>query len=483
MAKTNCIGIIGGGISGLAAGVALARRGCQVKLFEANEKLGGCCATTEIQGYTFNDGAMYIAVPMLLDKAFEKLGLNRESVLPLRQIVEAQTTRLPDGTVVSIGANRNIKVLDAQSNTQNTKMVAEINAMMDKWLPTLNFLTQELIPYPLSLYRLLFKGWRHLPKMKGTIAMELKKLFSEPAARATLSGILLYTGLTPEKTPITQILALAALFDEGFFLPEGGMGAIPEVLSEAFIANGGEIYTGTAVKEIKIKNGQVYGLNVSGYGLIEVDTAVSTVSGMLTFESLLDKTDVPKSMQRKTKKAPLSHRAMSLQLGLSNKIDVMSHSNSLLPFIEEQYKLHLASNGIPKWFNYTVPTVTMPELAPQGGSIIEMFPPIDDSWDLDCWDEKTTEIIADSAIAALSEIHEMDIIVKRIRSPKNFHDEMHLFDGALYGLSPAVAPWTYFPSKTPIKGLFLAGQTTYPGYGISAAALSGVFAAEAMLGK
>jgi len=43
--KPYCVAIIGGGVSGLAAGVALARQGVRVKLFEANAKVGGCYDT------------------------------------------------------------------------------------------------------------------------------------------------------------------------------------------------------------------------------------------------------------------------------------------------------------------------------------------------------------------------------------------------------------------------------------------------------
>ncbi|HWK50181.1 MAG TPA: NAD(P)-binding protein, partial [Steroidobacter sp.] len=76
MSQIKTVGIIGAGLSGLAAGVALARRGIRVELFEAKEKLGGCCATTQQQGYTFNDGALYVAVPELLDHAFDTLGID-----------------------------------------------------------------------------------------------------------------------------------------------------------------------------------------------------------------------------------------------------------------------------------------------------------------------------------------------------------------------------------------------------------------------
>jgi phytoene dehydrogenase-like protein len=58
---------------------------------------------------------------------------------------------------------------------------------------------------------------------------------------------------------------------------------------------------------------------------------------------------------------------------------------------------------------------------------------------------------------------------------------MHLFEGALYGLSPASTPRDQFPHAGAVPGLFLAGQTTYPGYGVGSAMMSGIFAAEALL--
>lgn len=43
-----------------------------------------------------------------------------------------------------------------------------------------------------------------------------------------------------------------------------------------------------------------------------------------------------------------------------------------------------------------------------------------------------------------------------------------------------VTPREQFSHTTPIAGLFLTGQTTFPGYGAGAAMMSGIFAAEAL---
>lgn len=84
-------------------------------------------------------------------------------------------------------------------------------------------------------------------------------------------------------------------------------------------------------------------------------------------------------------------------------------------------------------------------------------------------------------MAALARLHRLDVAVRRVRGPDHFRDQMHLFHGALYGLSPAADPRSQFPHETRIPGLFLAGQTTYPGSGVNPAMLSGVLAAEAVL--
>jgi phytoene desaturase len=480
MREVKTIAIIGGGLSGLAAGVALSRQGFRVKLFEANEKLGGCCANTRLKGYAFNDGAVYVAVPGILDRAFERLGLDRRSLVPLRRIVATQTTTLPDGTVVCIGNGR-VRVLGANGDERSARLAVEVERLMERWQPVLRLFATDLLSQPFSLATLLRKGWRHVHKLRGTLAPEMERLFSDRAARAAMAGNLLYTGVPADKAPVLQIMGLVALFEDGLFLPEGGMGAIPETLGAALRNQGGEIVLGAKVEKIKVTNSRACGLDVDGYGATEADAVISTASGMLTFGSLLDAQDVPQSMMRKAKSAPLSQKALAIQLGLSNALDASSHSISVLPMMEDQYKLFRASDGIPRWFNYTVPTLAMPELAPAGASIIEMFAPIDQAWPVDRWNDEATEAAAESAIAALSRIHKLDIAVRRILSPRDYRDRMHLFGGALYGLSPAANPLAQFPHKTPVEGLFQAGQTTYPGFGVGPATMSGVFAAEALM--
>lgn len=123
----NPVVIIGGGVAALAAANLLAHNGFSVKVLEANNKLGGCCATPKLDGYTFNDGAVFLAVISVLDQAFAKVGLNRAELLSLWKIAKNFATTLPDGTVVTLGEGRELTVTGR--TLQATRLQGELRRM------------------------------------------------------------------------------------------------------------------------------------------------------------------------------------------------------------------------------------------------------------------------------------------------------------------------------------------------------------------
>lgn len=482
MAPIGKVAVIGGGVAGLAAGGVLARAGIQVEVFEANAKIGGCCSTTDIGGYSFNDGALYLALPGMLDHVFTRVGLDRRAVLPLQRITAPQTTTLPNGDRVTFGDGPQVSVHRHKGRVDEAVLAREVSQMMAKWEPALRVLTEDILVHPLSVPRALTKGWRQLPKFRGSVADELNRLFSDDAVRAAMSGVLLYTGIPPQQQPVISILGLVTLFSDGFHLPVGGMGRVPAALSTAVLANGATIHTNSRIDRILVEQGRVRGVEVAGRGAVDVDAVVSTASGMLTFGSLLSGRDVPRRLRRKAQTAKLSHSAFSVQLGLRNTIATASHSNCYLPLMGQQDDVFTPCDDGLRWLVYDTPTVTLPDLAPAGGSIIEMYPPVRRDIPVDAWTPDRKQAIVDRAVEALSAVHEMDIAVTRVVSPKDFRDNLNLFAGAAYGLSPQVQPWNHFPHRTPIGGLYQSGQTTYPGYSVARSAMSGVLAADALMG-
>lgn len=468
--------VIGGGLSGLAAGIALARRGVQVDLFEARDTLGGCCATTTMGGYTFNDGAMFLAVPQLLDHAFARLGLDRSASLPLRRIDVPQASVLDSGTTVVLGPGASVHVDGNDAAARTAAAQARLSRFLDRWRPVLRIFADDLLTRPMSLTHVLASAWRYLPQLRGTLAQELARAFDDEDVRAAMAAVTLYTGLAPERTPIFQVMGLVSMFEDGLQLPECGMGAVADVLARALVEAGGRIHLATPVQRILVDRANASGVQVDGEPL-GFDCVVSTVGGMNTFARLVDASQVPTAMQRRVAKAPLSHRAVAVQLGLRNALSPAAFCVNHVPAMEQQHRVHRAQPG-DGWLSYTVPSTVLPQLAPAGGSVVEMYVGVDGDRAPKSWDDAAAQAVADDAIARLSRHQRLDIAQRRIVTPREHEARMHLYRGALYGLSPAATPQQQFPHRTPIEGLYLAGQTTYPGFGVATSVLSGVFAAE-----
>ena len=69
MSKSDRIGIVGGGLGGLASACTLAARGYDVVLFEKNPWLGGKAAVLSEDGYRFDMGPTILLMPSVLARS------------------------------------------------------------------------------------------------------------------------------------------------------------------------------------------------------------------------------------------------------------------------------------------------------------------------------------------------------------------------------------------------------------------------------
>ncbi|MCK6528068.1 NAD(P)/FAD-dependent oxidoreductase [Myxococcota bacterium] len=479
MTREKTVVVIGGGVSGLTAGGILAKHGYRVRLFEANGKLGGCCGGTTLGGYTFNDGAVFLLLRGVLDRVFEHLGLSREELLPLRRVTANSTTWLPDGSVVTHGDGVDVTVEGGSTPFDPGRTREEIQALVRSWTPLYRDVV-ELMFQPPSVPRMLGKTWRYLPRLRRTMADDLRRSVSHPAVRAALAGTVLYSGVPAERSPAIGLLGLVASILEGTHLPVGGMGRIPQALGTAISRYGGEINLHAPAERILVEGGRVRGVRIEGLGHVEADAVISTVSGMLTLSRLLDPSVVPPALGRKARTAELSQRSVNVQLGLRNGLNAPSLNLSVLPPMEEHHRYFASGSREREWLAWSVPTTVDPTIAPPGGSVVEVFPPIDQQIPFSAWDEARKTEVVQSTLEMLSRHHPIDVAVSRVRGPGEFERDMHLPQGALYGLSTATSPLSLFPCRPGIAGLYLAGQTTFPGYSVPPVAVSGLHAAAAV---
>ena len=96
------VGIIGGGLGGLAAACTLAARGYSVILLERNNWLGGKAARLEEQGYRFDMGPTILTMPSVLRHIFSEAGQQIENHLELIRLDPQWRCFFADGSVLDL---------------------------------------------------------------------------------------------------------------------------------------------------------------------------------------------------------------------------------------------------------------------------------------------------------------------------------------------------------------------------------------------
>lgn len=474
--------VIGAGLAGLSAAVHLARSGREVVLLEASQAVGGCCSARQVSGYTFNNGAVYVAVPSLLAAAFHRLGIDLQAEAALVPIANPHRTVLDDGTVIHLSTVDASFVEGADANARTATLRKELAALRQRWAPIYRALIDDILPAEPSLVRVLGRLWKHLPVMAGSVERLISKHFSDPAVQAAVASTLLYTGTAPSRLPATQIIGFVALLEEGFHLPRGGMGAITAALLRVAGQHSVSLRCGAQVSKLKVSGGQVLGVELSNGEAIESRQVIATCSGFDLATRLLPEDAVPARLQRRARHAPLSHRAIAIQIGGRGIGDPEAFIVNHVPPMSQQGRMHLNTPGIAPWLSYTNPTLTLPDLAPEGKSVIELFAPVSGIASLSQWTDAMTRQTVEDHIAGLRQkLPELSIETVRVMDPIVFARDRHLYEGALYGIAPGASPGQFFPHRSHIDGLYLAGQTTFPGYGVSSAMWSGIQASDALM--
>ncbi|KVH54544.1 phytoene dehydrogenase [Burkholderia sp. MSMB1072] len=474
--------VIGAGLAGLAAALMLARGDKPVVIVEASDEAGGCCSTTTKNGFTFNNGAMYVAVPSLIRASFRRLGLDFDREVPMVAIERPHVTHLDNGTTIHLSGAGTSYVEGDRADSRTRQLRDGLGRLRQQWGPAYRTLVDEVLPHEPSLLRTLSKLWRYLPRTSGHASRLIEAHFADADLQSAVASTLLYTGQGPDRLPATQIVGLIAMLEEGFHLPRAGMGVINSAMTRELSRRSVPIRFGAPVREIVVEKGAVRGIVLADGERIATDCVVATCSGFDVVRHLLPDGAVPRRLAHKARTAPLSHRAISIQVGCSGAMLPRAFMTNRVPSMRQQAALHVSTPGVPHWLAYTCPSLVLPELAPNGKAVLELYAPATGIHSVSEWTRAMTQAAVDDYLSAI-QAHLPGLCIESVRvaDPRDFASERHLYEGALYGMAPGTAPDKFFPHRAGLRGLYLGGQTTFPGYGVPTAMFSGIQAAEAAM--
>ena len=103
--ESRRIGVIGGGLGGLAAACTLAARGYSVVVFEKSSWLGGKAAVLERAGFRFDMGPTILTVPSVLRRIFDEAGRELDDYLDLVRLDPQWRCFFHDGSTLDLVEN------------------------------------------------------------------------------------------------------------------------------------------------------------------------------------------------------------------------------------------------------------------------------------------------------------------------------------------------------------------------------------------
>ncbi len=495
--------VIGSGVGGLSAAVALARAGQRVLVLEQHYLPGGWSHSFTREGYTFSPGVHYVGEleqGANLRRFFEGLGLGRR--LRFRELA-------PEGyDHILVGGERYDVPKGRERHVERMKQrFPRLAGALGRYFDTTRSLVSDLdrvasllrfpavVTVPFRAPTLTRWGFARLSSLLDGAGID------DPLARAFLSGRCGNHGLAPEDASLAAHAMMIAHYMEGAYYPCGGAKRIPAAFLRELRAHGGDIRVRTRVTRILIERGRAVGVELESGERISARAVVSNADAALTYETL-----VPEPYARRQRRRALRLRPSVSSISLFAAVDL---DLAALGYDSGNYWWYRHDDvaGVYRRLERGIPTeieglfiaissLKEPELARGGHHTLEMFTFVPYGA-FARWRGSATGARSESYQAFKRELIERMLraaenVIPGIRrhvafcelgTPLTNDFYCASWRGSCYGIAKTpgqVGPFS-FSTRSPVPGLFLCGASTLS-HGIAGACFSGLVAARDVLG-
>jgi C-3',4' desaturase CrtD len=478
--------VIGAGIGGLTAGALLAHRGYQVLVLDQAIAPGGCASTFKRKGFTFDVGATQVAglePGGIHHRIFSELEIDLPAAIPCDP---ACAVYLPGETKpINVwrdpqkwkterqqqfpGSERFWQLVDglfkASWAFQERDPVLPPRNVWDLWQLTKAVRPGTLMTLPYTFLTVgdalrghgLEDDWR----LRTFLDLQLK-LYSQVDAEETA---LLYaaTALSVSQLP------------QGLFHLQGSMQVLSDRLESALTRDGGKLLMRHTVERLRVDNGKVTAVVIRNQKTGQVWTeAADHVVANVTVQNLVQLLgkNAPQGYKHRVEKLPPAASAFVVYLG----VDESAIPPGCPPHLQFMYD----ANGLIGENNSLFVSVSYPGdgRAPAGKATIIASSFVDSQawWHCDDYEAMKQKYI-EEAIARLSQFFHLPpetILHQEAATPRTFARFTARDRGIVGGIGQRVSTFGPFgfANRTPIKHLWLVGDSTHPGEGTAGVSYS-----------
>ncbi len=499
--------IIGSGIGGLTVADLLSQRGKRVLVLEQSGRLGGCCATYELNGHKFDVGAIFILYKELYERFFEMLGLRLSDYIQMQLLDPVYDMRFRDGSDVLLPMDpvESADVISRFAPGDRDGWLAFCGDMKKIWdatklLVDKPFPALEKFGTPLHLARSFasLKLMGAIPALLGVALTNQdavnRRYMKDRKSLTIVSFENLFAGIPADR--INGLFAVMSyLSHEGYWYPRGGMGAVPAALARIAEENGAEIRMNKLVTRIVVENGRAVGVETADGERIDAKVVLSNASAIPTYLDLVGRQHLPARFARAVEGYTISIPAPMVYFGLSEKPDpIRCHFTVMVPppeqlnaYWDEYYGEGLMPPIEDLPHGLVCPSITDPGLAPEGKFSLGLLSAGPYHLKHTNWDKLKPNFIDEAATyldrSMLPGFRGL-VQDRDMRTPLDFERELLLPEGAIYGLEmsvPNLGPFRPSWRSPVISDLYLAGASTNPGGGVPLVMLSGINASACIV--
>ncbi len=502
LTRDKPIGVIGGGLGGLAAACTLAARGHRVLLFEANAWLGGKAAVLEAEGFRFDMGPTILTVPKVLRRIFAEAGRALEDELDLVRLDPQWRCFFEDGAVLDLHENTD-RMADALTAFSPDTPSAEGYRRFMKMSERMHDVSERYFFWrPVGSLRDTFDAGNTFKtstlsdvlslRMGRTVAGTIRSHVPDARVAQMLDHFTQYVGSSPYNAPAVLCSIAHMQTDGGVWYPIGGTRAVPAALERLAMRLGVEIHTGCAIERIELDGRRVRGVVTADGQRIELKAVVSNMDSVRTHRELIGGRPVKRFLRRSRAEPACS--GVVLFLGLRRTYGQLLHHNFIFsrdPHEEFDWIYRRGEPAPDPTCYVCCPARSEPSVAPmfdgeRGEALYVLvhtpyLRPHHD-WRQMLGDYRRTILQKLVWVAGVDDI-EQRIVFESALTPMDIHQRYRVLDGAIYGLaSHGRFMGAFKPGNRSrdIDGLYLAGGSAHPGPGMPMALMSGWIAADTL---
>lgn len=475
--------IIGGGLTGLAAGCYGRMNGYRTSIFEMHDKAGGVCTGWKRKGYTI-DGAMNWLIGTKPGTSYYKFW---------EELGAAQEWQVFNHDQHSLIENESGKVFTMYPDTnhleqQMMEFAPEDEAVIREYCKAVRDCERfdMSVDKPQELYNLVdsIKMIKMLPflrfmrKWSKISTVDYARRFKNRFLREVIS--LSSEDELADMPALAMPMVLAWLHqkDGGYVI--GGALALVSYIQQRYLNLSGELHLKAKVEKILVENDKAIGIRLADGTEHRCDIVISAADGRTTIFDMLDGKYIDDKIRGYYDNLQLYPPLVYIGLGIARKFDDVPPSVNGLTFpLEKPVVIAGKEQKILSVLIYNFD----PTLAPEGKTVIK----VQFNTDYDYWErlykeperyKAEKEQIADTVVTLLDKRFPglaAQVEMRDVATPMTWVRYTGNWKGSYEGWMMTTKAFMMQMSKTlpGLENFYMAGQWVNPGGGMPTAAMSG----------